>query len=219
MSRMKPFVFVLSAAVGLAAGSALSAAASPSVPVKAGIASPSLTGASGGAATRTPAGANTARGADKSPSRRESVRQAARKATAAAGAAAAAAAAVMALSDADDEQRQAFSLTHLGDHACEFRRSVLVAPHPTHEGYVDLHFDRRVVTAKPVLSSTGAIRLEDVRGQFVMLQIAFKSMVLDLRSGQRVADECLHARHHEARQAAAQAPAQPGLGIAADPAR
>lgn len=147
------------------------------------------------------------------------VRNAARRATAAAGAAAAAAAAVTALSAADDDQRQAFTLTHLGDHACEFKRTVLVAPHPVHEGYVDLHFDRRIITARPVLSSTGAIRLEDVRGQFVMLQIAFKSMLLDTRSGQRVADECLHARHHEARQAAAAAPAQPGLGIAAEPTR
>lgn len=162
------------------------------------------------------AGSSSAASATKSG---QPVRNAARRATTAAGAAAAAAAAATALAAADDDQRQAFSLTHLGDHACEFKRTVLVSPHPVHEGYVNLHFDRKVVTAKPVLSSTGAIRLEDVKGQFVMLQIALKSMLLDTRSGQRVADECLHALHHEARQAAAQAAPQPGLGIAIEPRR
>ena len=175
--------------------------------------------ADGNAPPAKPAAKPTPKSADKPGEKSaekpgdKSVRSAARRATAAGGAAAAATAAASALAAADDDQRQAFSLTHLGDYACEFKRVVHVHPHPVHEGYVDLHFDRRVVTARPVLSSTGAIRLEDVRGQFVMLQIAFKSMLLDTRSGQRVADECLHARHHEARQAAAEAPAQPGLGI------
>lgn len=164
------------------------------------------------------AGGSTA--AARAPSKAASAaRSQARKATAAAGAAAAATAAAMALSDADDDQRYAFSLTHLGDHACEFKRTLLVSPHPSHEGYVHVHFDRRVITAKPVLSSTGAIRLEDVRGQFLLLQIAFKSMLLDTRSGQRVADECVHARHLEARAAAAAAPAQPGLGISGEAGR
>lgn len=163
--------------------------------------------------------ATAARAPAKAASGASAAKSSARKATAAAGAAAAATAAAMALTDADDEQRYAFSLTHLGDHACEFKRSLLVSPHPSHEGYVHVHFDRRVITAKPVLSSTGAIRLEDVRGQFLFLQIAFKSMLLDTRSGQRMADECIHDRHLEARAAAAAAPAQPGLGISGQTGR
>lgn len=151
---------------------------------------------------------------NRAPSARDKAREAARKATAAAGAAAAAAAAVLSLSDADDDQRQAYSMTHLGEHECEFRREVRLTAHPTHEGYVDLHFDKRVVTTKPVLSSTGAIRLEDVRGQFLLVQIAFKSMLLDTLSGRRVADECVHDKHREARRAAEHTPPQPGLGIA-----
>ena len=142
---------------------------------------------------------------------------AARKATAAAGAAAAAAATATALTLADEDQRKAYALTHIGDYECEFKHAVKVLAHPTHEGYVNLHFDKKVVTAKPVLSSTGAIRLEDVRGQFMMLQIAFKSMLMDTRNGRRVADECLHDEHVQARQrAAGEAPA-PGLGISSAP--
>jgi hypothetical protein len=116
---------------------------------------------------------------------------------------------------ADDAQLQALGLTHLGDHACEFKRRIQVLAHPTQPGYVQFNVDRRWITAKPVLSHTGALRLEDVRGQFLLLQIAFKSMLMDVKSGQRIADECLHDRHHEARAAAAAAPPQPGLGIAA----
>lgn len=138
---------------------------------------------------------------------------AARKATAAAGAAGAAAATALAL--ASEEQRHAYTLTHIGDYECEFKRPVRVSAHPTSEGYVDLHFDKRVVTARPVLSSTGAVRLEDVLGRYLMVQIAFKSMLLDSRNGQRVADECLHPKHLEARREAASAPAPSGLGISA----
>ncbi len=154
-----------------------------------------------------PATANTA----KPTTAAERAKAAARKATAAAGAAGAATAAALAL--ADDNQKHAFTLTHLGEYECEFKRAVRVLAHPKHEGYVDLQFDKRVITARPVLSSTGAVRLEDVTGRYLMVQIAFKSMLMDTRLGQRVADECLHDAHHEAKRAAAQALAAPGLGI------
>lgn len=124
--------------------------------------------------------------------------------------------ATAALPTADDEQHHAFSLTHLGEHWCEFRRHVMVAAHPTQAGYAQVSFDKQVVTVKPVLSSTGALRLEDVKGRFLLLQIAFKSMLLDTRTGQRVADECLHDRHHEAKAAAQNQPKAPGLGIGAE---
>ncbi len=141
----------------------------------------------------------------------DKARAAARKATVAAGAAAAAAATTLAL--ASDEQRHAYTLAHLGEYQCEFKRMIRVLAHPRQEGYVDLHFDKQVVTARPVLSSTGAVRLEDVKGRYLMVQIAFKSMLMDTKIGQRVADECLHDAHHDARRAAAEAPPAEGLGI------
>lgn len=149
----------------------------------------------------------------KAPAPAEKARAAARKATTAAGAAAAAAATASALVHASEEQRHAFSLAHLGEYQCEFKRMVRVLANPVHEGYVDLHFDKHVVTARPVLSSTGAVRLEDVRGRFLMVQIAFKSMLMDTKIGQRVADDCQHDHHREARRAAEDAPPPPGLGI------
>lgn len=46
-----------------------------------------------------------------------------------------------------------------------------------------------------------------------MVQIAFKSMLMDTKIGQRVADDCQHDHHREARRAAEDAPPPPGLGI------
>lgn len=164
-----------------------------------------------GWANHKPTAKSVAKPTTTPPTATERAKAAARKATAAAGAAGAATAAALAL--ADDNQKHAFTLTHLGEYECEFKRAVRVLAHPKHEGYVDLQFDKRVITARPVLSSTGAVRLEDVTGRYLMVQIAFKSMLMDTRLGQRVADECLHDAHHEAKRAAAQAPATPGLGI------
>ena len=43
----------------------------------------------------------------------------------------------------------------------------------------------------PVVTSTGAIRLEDQKGGAVWLQIGNKSMLMNQRLGQRLADECM----------------------------
>ena len=50
---------------------------------------------------------------------------------------------------------------------------------------------------KPVLSSTGAIRLEDVRGETLMVQIASKSMLLNVKTAQRIVDDCISPKQRE----------------------
>ena len=42
----------------------------------------------------------------------------------------------------------------------------------------------------PVATSTGAVRLEDAKGGAVWLQISNKSMLMNQKLGQRLADEC-----------------------------
>jgi anti-sigma factor RsiW len=113
---------------------------------------------------------------------------------AAAVGAAGAVAASRALPAASPEQVQAAGYAHVGDYACEFNQSVKVANHST-EGYMNLTYKGQSWVMKPVLSSTGAIRLEDVGGRTLMIQIANKSMLMDQRAGQRLADECVHANH------------------------
>ena len=55
---------------------------------------------------------------------------------------------------------------------------------------------------KPVLSSTGAIRLEGVKGDMLMVQIASKSMLMNVKTGQRVVDDCISPRQRELMEAA-----------------
>ena len=115
---------------------------------------------------------------------------------------------------ASTEQLTAAGIAHLGDYACELGDSVHVQATPKNEGYIDVHHKKAVYTMTPVLSSTGALRLEDVHGRMFYLQIANKSMLMDQKAGQRVVDGCVH----EKQRAAAAAPPTQSLGIAPAPA-
>jgi hypothetical protein len=101
------------------------------------------------------------------------------------------------LAAAGDEQKAAASLAYLGEYACDLDQVVTVALSPKHEGYLDLKLKSQAWVMKPVLSSTGALRLEDVKGRLLMIQIANKSMVLDTQIGQRMVDGCLHEKQRE----------------------
>jgi hypothetical protein len=50
---------------------------------------------------------------------------------------------------------------------------------------------------KPVLSTTGAVRLEDVKGETLMVQIATKSMLLNVKTARRIVDDCISPRQRE----------------------
>ncbi len=114
-----------------------------------------------------------------------------------------------ALPAADAEQVAAAGIAHMGDYDCEFGETVSVLATPGHEGYVDVRHKKAAYTMKPVLSSTGALRLEDVHGRILMLQIANKSMLMDTKIGQRLVDGCVHEKQREA----AAKPATTSLGI------
>jgi Flp pilus assembly protein TadG len=101
------------------------------------------------------------------------------------------------LSAANEEQKTAAAAAHLGDYACEFNQTVTVANNNLSPGYIDVAFKGQTWVMKPVLSSTGALRLEDVKERMLMLQIANKSMLMDTKSGQRVVDACQHEKQRE----------------------
>jgi hypothetical protein len=64
---------------------------------------------------------------------------------------------------------------------------------------------RQTWLMKPVASDTGAVRLEDVKGQALLVQIPVKSMLMNVRTGQRILDGCQHA----VQRAAGREPAGP----------
>jgi hypothetical protein len=106
------------------------------------------------------------------------------------------------LPPADGAQAAAASMIHFGHYDCEFKQAVEVAMNPKYDGYIDVSFGKSKWTMKPVLSSTGALRLEDVKGQTLMIQIAYKSMLMDTVAGHRLVDECVHEKQAEAKKAA-----------------
>jgi hypothetical protein len=111
---------------------------------------------------------------------------------------AAAAASATVVAAASPEQLSAANMVHTGVSQCEFKQSVNITPSAQYPGYVDLSHGNRTWLMKPVLSSTGAMRLEDVRGETLYLQIANKSMLLNVRQGQRMVDDCVHERQRAA---------------------
>jgi hypothetical protein len=99
---------------------------------------------------------------------------------------------------ADEEQRQASTLVHYGKYVCDEKFEVFVEKNPIFDGYVDVRYKRDVWVMKPVASRTGAVRLEDMRGKVLLVQIPFKSMLLNTQTGQRIVDSCQHDMQRDA---------------------
>lgn len=93
---------------------------------------------------------------------------------------------------ADEQQLAAAKEVLMGESGCEFNQKIQVDANAQHPGYVDMSFNQKKYTMKPVLSSTGALRLEDVRREALMIQIASKTMVMNQKTGQRLVDNCVH---------------------------
>jgi hypothetical protein len=98
------------------------------------------------------------------------------------------------LAAAGSEQLDAANAAHLGDYDCEFDQKVTLEPYTKAPGYIEMKQKTQAWVMKPVMSSTGALRLEDVRGRMLMIQIANKSMVMDAQIGQRLVDGCVHEK-------------------------
>ena len=93
---------------------------------------------------------------------------------------------------ADEKQLAAAKEVLLGESGCEFDQKIQVHANAAHPGYVDMSYNKKKYTMKPVLSPTGALRLEDVRSEALMIQIASKTMVMNQKTGQRMVDNCVH---------------------------
>lgn len=74
---------------------------------------------------------------------------------------------------------------------CELGASVTVTADPKLPGYFDVHGKKFRFRMVPVVTSTGAIRLEDAQAGAVWLQLANKSMLMNQKLGSRLADACV----------------------------
>ena len=114
--------------------------------------------------------------------------------------------------DATPDQVKAAEMVYYGAYDCEFQQTVNIAQSAKHSAYVEVKHGKKDWLMKPVLSGTGAIRLEDVRGETLMVQIASKSMLLNVKTAQRIVDDCISPKQREliAEAKAAKAAAEAG---------
>lgn len=89
---------------------------------------------------------------------------------------------------------------HTGRIECELGQHVEVHA-SKHAGYISVAHAGHSYEMKPVLSPTGALRLEDVKGTALMLQLGNKSMIMNTKTGRRMVDGCEHAKQKEAMEA------------------
>ena len=106
------------------------------------------------------------------------------------------------------EQIDAALQVFYGTYDCEFNQHIDIVASPKYLSYVDVKHGKAEYLMKPVLSSTGAVRLEDVRGETLMVQIASKSMLLNVKTAHRLVDDCVSPKQRELIEAARAAKAQ-----------
>ncbi len=82
---------------------------------------------------------------------------------------------------------------HKGQLPCELGATVRLEADASQPGYFFLHGKGFRYRMHPVVTTTGAIRLEDRKAGAVWLQLANKSMLMDQNKGRRLADECANA--------------------------
>ena len=82
---------------------------------------------------------------------------------------------------------------YTGNMPCELGNSVTVTRDPARPGFGDVHTRNHKFRMSPVATPTGAVRLEDKTAGAVWLQILNKSMLMNHKIGQRLADECVSA--------------------------
>ncbi len=90
---------------------------------------------------------------------------------------------------------------HTGVMPCELGAMITLESDPAMPGYFNMSGKNFRYRMHPVLSSTGAIRLEDRQAGGVWLQLSNKSMLMNQKVGRRMADDCMspaqasHAMH------------------------
>jgi hypothetical protein len=79
---------------------------------------------------------------------------------------------------------------HTGRMLCELGNSVTVTPDPQQSTRFVVQMKKNTYFMTPVATTTGAVRLEDAQAGAMWLQLPHKSMLMNSKLGQRMADEC-----------------------------
>lgn len=77
-----------------------------------------------------------------------------------------------------------------GSFQCELGNRVEIKADPQHPNAISLAWKGRSYPLQAVATSTGALRYEDAASGNVWIQIPAKSMLLNTKAGQQLANEC-----------------------------
>lgn len=105
------------------------------------------------------------------------------------------------------EQLAIAERVQVGTSRCELAVVVTVHADAHTAGRFVLDAGHKRYSLDPVVTSTGAVRLEDVSSGAVWIQLANKSMLMNQRLGQRIADDCMNPQQALVAQALLKAPA------------
>ena len=92
--------------------------------------------------------------------------------------------------DLDGKALAVAEQVHTGRIVCEMGNVVHITPDTQNRGFFTLQMGKHRFHVSPVPTATGAIRLEDAQAGAMWLQLANKSMLMNSKLGQRMADEC-----------------------------
>ena len=151
-----------------------------------------------------PAAAKTT-AAKKAPAKKAPVKRAStakKGAAVAAGAGAAAAvAAIPAQQTLTPAELAIAEQVYQGRISCELGASVNIAKDSVNPGYFFVEGKGFKYHMAPVSTSTGTVRLEDQHAGAMWLQVANKSMLINRKLGQRLADECMSPEQNQVAEA------------------
>ncbi len=99
------------------------------------------------------------------------------------------------------EQLAAAKSVHVGKLPCDLGVHVSVAANDKQQGGFIVESGKQRYLMEPVVTTTGAIRLEDRKAEAVWLQLANKSMLMDQKKGVRLADGCANTEQMVAARA------------------
>ena len=106
------------------------------------------------------------------------------------------------------EEKAIADRVYTGNITCELGATVQVTPDAQSSGSFFVSGKGFKYHMRPVHGATSAVRLEDQRSGAVWIQIANKSMLMNQKLGQRMADECMSEQQAQVTQAMKSAPPQ-----------
>ncbi len=104
---------------------------------------------------------------------------------------------------------------YTGKLPCEVGAFVTLTPDAKTPGFFDVRVKNLKFRMFPVETTTGAIRLEDRKAGAVWLQLANKSMLMNQKLGQRLADACMNPAQMAVAEALEKNPGQSVLDVPA----